>query len=251
MKQRRKEIIEYLETHITAETNHLANMFGVTQMTIRRDFDELEKRGLITTIHGGAMINALPTLGSKKHNLVETGEEKRRVAKLASALINDGDTIILDAGSSIKDLASQLDEKKELTILTNSILVMNVLARSDNQFRLIFLPGRFKKSSMACFGSTTNKFLEDFRVDKAFIGAMGYTANDGATITDVEESYTKAKMIEIADQSILLADYTKIGEKYLSKVEKNKKIDILVTDSQSDKEELALIEEMGVKIYIA
>lgn len=204
--ERRREIMKYLEANVTVETYTLARLFDVSQMTIRRDFEELEKRGLITSIHGGAIINTLPTLVSKRQQLIETGEEKRIIAKKAASLINDGDTIILDAGSSIKELAIAVTSKKELTVLTNSILVMNVLAQTGSDIKMIVLPGHFRKSSMAFFGAMTNNFLSHFRVDKAFIGVMGISANDGVTIIDMEEGCTKAKMIEVSNQSIVLAD---------------------------------------------
>lgn len=117
-------------------------------------------------------------------------------------MINDGDTIILDAGSSIKELAIAVTSKKELTVLTNSILVMNVLAQTGSDIKMIVLPGHFRKSSMAFFGAMTNNFLSHFRVDKAFIGVMGISANDGATIIDMEEGCTKAKMIEVSNQRL-------------------------------------------------
>ena len=127
---RRKEIIHMLQDNISLETNKLAALFDVSPVTIRRDFEYLEKMGLVTSIYGGAMVNrTLPDIEIEEDSPRQRILEKRQIAKAAAALINPGDTVLLDAGSTVKELAIELLEKPNITVLTNSILAINVLAQ--------------------------------------------------------------------------------------------------------------------------
>lgn len=249
-KNRRKEILKLLEVEISADTNKLAKMFNVSAMTIRRDFEYMSKKGLITTIHGGAMINTLPTLSNATQNQSEGTLDKRKIAKAAAAMIKPGDTLLLDAGTTVKELALELLGKEGITVLTNSILVMNVLAQADSKIRLIMLPGQFRKSSMAFFGAITNDFLNTLHVDYAFIGVMGVESKKGATVLDAEEGHTKSKFIEIADKSIILADHTKIGKSTLYTIDTNKSVTMLITGTNVDSNEIECLQKKGIEVYL-
>ncbi|CCQ95334.1 putative aga operon transcriptional repressor [[Clostridium] ultunense Esp] len=240
---RRKKIMELLQIEVTVETNKLSKLLNVTPMTIRRDFEYLEKKGLITTIYGGAIINTLPTL-KEQNNMTDTSLEKRNIAKECAKFIKEGSTVLLDAGSSVKELAMEIIDIPNITVLTNSILVMNVLAKVDTKIRLIMIPGQFRKSSMSFFGSITNNFLNSIHVDYSFIGAMGVSER-GASVLDMEEGQTKSKMIEISDNPIILADHTKIGVNSLFFIDVKGKRYTLVTNSNADKAVLKGIKKNG------
>ncbi|GMG97769.1 DeoR/GlpR family DNA-binding transcription regulator [Tepidimicrobium xylanilyticum] len=244
--ERRKKIMELLQIEVTVETNKLAKLLNVTPMTIRRDFEYLENKGLITTIYGGAIINTYPTLKEQK-DMIDTSLEKRYIAKECAKFIKEGSTVLLDAGSSVKELAMELIDIPNITVLTNSILVMNVLAKVDTKIRLIMIPGQFKKSSMCFFGSITNSFLDSIHVDYSFIGVMGVSER-GASVLDMEEGQTKSKMIEIADNSIILADYTKVGVNSLFYIDVKGKNYTLVTNSNADGEVLKEIKKNGNQV---
>lgn len=247
--ERQKEIIRLLQSNVSVETNKLSEMFGVSPVTIRRDFDVLEQKGLITTIYGGAIINRTMqdqffTEDIKQKRL----DERRQMAKIAVGLIRPGQTVLLDAGSTIKNIAIELLSKTDITVLTNSILVINVLAQTGNDVRVFSLPGQFRKSSMCFFGVTTAKFLDQVHVDYAFIGGAGFSYECGLTTTDLEEAHTKMKMAEIADNTVAFVDHWKIGQNSSFTAVALRDVDTLITGSGGDSEQLAKLAKTDINI---
>ncbi|MDR0390251.1 MAG: DeoR/GlpR family DNA-binding transcription regulator [Spirochaetaceae bacterium] len=234
LETRRKEIFHLLQNNVSLETNKLAAMFGVSPVTIRRDFEYLEKSGLVTTIYGGAMVNhTLPDMGLEE----DTGRliilEKHLIAKAAAELLKPGDTILLDAGSTTKELAIELLTKTNITVLTNSILAINVLAQGNNTISLMILPGSFKKTTMCFLGAITLDFLDFVHVDYSFIGVTALSFEHGGTIPDPEEAYIKRKMAKSANHTVVLADHRKIGHSSMFTALSTEDIDILITGKGS------------------
>jgi DeoR/GlpR family transcriptional regulator of sugar metabolism len=249
MNERRKEIIRLLQNNVTLETNKLVEMFGVSPITIRRDFEFLEKKGLVTTIYGGAMVNRTLQDQTPTENLSEDiVEEKRLIAKTAAGLIRPGQTVLLDAGSTVKELAIELLNKNDITVITNSILVINVLAQATNDVRVISLPGEFRKFSMCFFGAMTMDFLNLIQVDHAFLGVSGFSCERGGTIPDPDEAYVKKKMSQIARNTVVLADRKKIGTDSVYTAVALSDVDMLITGRNDSSKHLADISASGVKV---
>lgn len=247
--ERRKQILRILQTNVCVETNKLSEEFNVSPITIRRDFNFLENKGLVTTVYGGAMINRTlqeqylsEEVSNKKTN------EKRQIAKIAAGFIREGYTILLDSGSTVKEIAIDLLTKKDVMVFTNSILVINVLAQARNEVRVISLPGQFKKSSMCFLGTTTTGFLEQVHVDIAFLGITGFSCERGGTIPDFEEAYVKKKMAQVADTTIIVADHWKIGVNSMFSAVALADVDILITGNEGDSDQLSRISSAGVKV---
>lgn len=245
---RRKEIIHMLQDNISLETNKLAALFDVSPVTIRRDFEYLEKMGLVTSIYGGAMVNrTLPDIEIEEDSPRQRILEKRQIAKAAAALINPGDTVLLDAGSTVKELAIELLEKPNITVLTNSILAINVLAQGDNDVSLHILPGYFKKKTMSFLGAATQEYLNSIHVDYAFVGVSSLSYEHGGTIPDQEEAFIKRKMSQSANKTVVLADHWKIGESSIFTALNVEDIDVLIT-GRSENEQVQKIREAGVEV---
>lgn len=245
---RRKEMIHMLQTSISLDTNKLAIMFGVSAVTIRRDFEYFEKIGLVTTIYGGAMVNrTLPDLVVKEDESRQRIREKRLIAKAAADLVQPGNTVLLDSGSSVKELAIELLAKQNVTVLTNSILAINVLAQSDSNISLVSLPGKFKKTSMCFFGAMTLEYLNFAHVDYAFMGLTALSLSHGGTIPDPDEAYIKRKMSQAASCTVVLADHWKIGASSMFTALSVPEIDILIT-GKSDNEHVPLLKEAGMRV---
>lgn len=246
---RRQEIFRMLQDNVSLETSKLSEKFGVSPITIRRDFEFLEEQGLITTIYGGAMVNrTLPDLPESKDESYHRIEEKRKIAKLAASFVKPGQTILLDAGSSIKELAIELLSKSDITVLTHSILAINVLAQASGNIRLISLPGQFQKNSMCFFGAMTMDFLDRIRVDYAFIGVSAFSFKRGGTIPDPDEAYAKKKMAAVADNTVVLAEHRKIGAQSVYTAVALSDVDVLVTGRNDGNEDLIRIADAGVKV---
>ena len=246
---RRKEIIRLLQDNVNLETNKLACDFGVSAVTIRRDFDFLERQGLITTTYGGAIVNkTLPDIVDTEGSADEHKRiaEKRAIARKAAELIKPGDTVLLDAGSTVKELAIELLAKKDITVLTNSILVINVLSQGKG-ISVISLPGTFKRSSMCFFGTTTVDFLNFVHVDYAFIGCSAISYEHGCTIHDPDEALVKRQMSRVAERSVVLADHWKLGTSSTYTALPLNEMDMLITGNTESKQ-LSLIQESGVEV---
>lgn len=245
---RRKEIIHMLQNSVSLETNRLAALFGVSPVTIRRDFEFLEKMGLITTIYGGAMVNrTLPDIEMEEDIPRQRIQEKRLIARAAAELIKPGDTVLLDAGSTIKELAIELLSKSHITVLTNSILAINVLAQGDTDISLITVPGYFKKTTMCFLGAMTLDYLDSVHADYAFIGVSGLSCEHGGTIPDPEEAYIKRKMSTAARHTVVLADHWKLGTSSLFTALPLGDIDTLIT-GKGENEQTQLIKDAGVQV---
>lgn len=230
--ERRKEIIRLLQTQVSLETNKLASAFGISPVTVRRDFEYFEKQGFLTCTYGGAIVNhSLPKFTEK--DLTPNGiiQEKRLIAKKAAELVHSGDTIILDAGSTVKELAIELLEKTDITVFTNSILSLNVLAQKDKSISLFTIPGQFRKNSMAFMGAMSASFLETVHVDYAFLGMTNVSYDNGYTIRDPEEVYIKRMMHKAAKKTVVLADHSKLGSSSLFTALSLSDVDLLITGS--------------------
>lgn len=245
---RRKEIIHMLQSDVSLETNRLAALFGVSPVTIRRDFDFLEKKGLVTTIYGGAMVNrTLPDLELTEDEAGQRICERRLIAKEAAKLIKSGDALILDAGGTVKELAIELLETPDALIFTNSILAVNVLAQSDRDMRFITLPGYFKKSTMSFIGVMTLDYLDSIHVEYAFIGVSAFSLQYGGMVPDPEEAIIKRKMSKSAKRTVVLADHWKIGDSSLFTAVSLEDIDILIT-GKGVREEVKGLRARGIRV---
>ena len=246
---RRKEIISMLQDSVSLETNRLAELFEVSPVTIRRDFDYLEKQGLITTTYGGALVNrTLPELEHDEHyDAKRLLAEKRSIARAAAELIRPGMTVLIDAGTTTKELAIELLAKKDVTVLTNSILAINILAQGSGNVSVISLPGTFRKSSMCFFGTTTVDFLNFVHVDISFMATTALSIESGATMHDPDEALVKRKMADVAKKVVLLADHTKLGESSTYTAFDISEIDVLITGSDPS-EQLTQMRKAGVQV---
>lgn len=246
---RTKEIIRMLHDNVTLETTKLSEMFGVSPVTIRRDFEHLEKEGFLTTIYGGAIANrTIPDLHVAENESQQRILEKRNIAKAAAEFVKPGQTIFLDSGSTVKELAIELLTKSDITVLTHSILALNVLTQASNNIRLIAVPGQFQKNSMCFFGAMTMDFLEMVHVDYAFIGVSGFSYEKGGTTANPDEAYAKRKMASVADKTVVLADRWKMGNDSVFTAVTLSDIDVLITGIQEDDEQIEKIKQSGVNV---
>lgn len=230
--EREQLILESLRRSETLSAITLSGILGVSVATVRRDLESLQSRGFLFRVHGGATIrqdSAIEPIFSDKEG--KYGDEKRRIADGALALIEDYDSIYLDGGSTVLCLARLLECRRSLTIVTNSLMAASLLMESGH--RLILTGGEFRALSRTLVGPLTAHILREITVDKAFMGTIGLTLEDGMSTTDANEAYTKNLIISRARQVILLADSSKQGVSSFVTCGGLDAIDILVTDALS------------------
>jgi DeoR family fructose operon transcriptional repressor len=228
--ERKIQILEILETAERVEVSGLARRFKVSEDTIRRDLRDLENQGLILKTHGGAMKHvAAPK--SFENRLEHASKFKSSIGQAAADLVEEGDCLLIDSGTTALSLARSLKVSKA-KILTNSLEVAHVIAATSS-FELIVLGGRWD-SLHQLVGAVTVEQLARYRVDKVFLGMPGLDIKNGITVPSEEEAAVKRAMIQIGQQVIGLADHTKLGEVAFAYVAPASVIDILVTDDLGD-----------------
>lgn len=247
--ERRRAILDLLETQGEKSVEELARHFGVSQVTIRNDLASLEARGLVQRTYGGAVpvrkVLFNPSFEEKwRHRL----EAKQAIARKALSFIQEGDTLILDAGSTTLALARLLKDRfNKLFILTNSIPL--ALELQGSGLDLMVLGGTMRHHSLALIGPATVRTLAWYRADKAFLGATGVDVRGYSTPNPLEAE-TKRAMLEAAGRAYVLADSTKLGRPTLARFASLEEA-VLITDAEANPEVVALLQHAGATIELA
>jgi len=248
--ERRIKIFNILAEKKSVEVNELANLFSVSTMTIRRDLAILEKQGILTTTYGGAIINEgtaiEPSFYLKSGQMVEP---KSKIGFEAANLIQNGDSILIDCGSTTMQVAKHL-QNKNLTVITNSLVVCNLL-QAYTKIKLIMAPGVYDEKSAGFLGPMTVEFLQKYNVDKAFIGAQGFDIVKGATVPDEIDAEVKKAICNSAKQRILMVGHEKLGTSFLVKFADYRDFDCLITDEFADDNYVQMIRDKGIKVILA
>ena len=231
----------------------VAERFGVTTETVRRDLAVLERAGLLRRVHGGAVpAGALtllePALG-ERHGT--RAEQKGKIAAAALDLLPDLDgSVLVDGGSTTAALADLLPTERRLLVATNSVPIAARLSAAPG-ISLQVLGGRVRGVTQTAVGESTVRALEDLRVDVAFLGANGITAERGFSTPDESEAATKRAMTRAAERTVVLADSSKLGREHLVRFASPAEIDLLVTDSGADDETLTALRSAGLEVVVA
>jgi DeoR family transcriptional regulator, fructose operon transcriptional repressor len=231
----------------------VAERFGVTTETVRRDLALLERAGMLRRVHGGAVpTGALslvePGLGERHGTRTE---QKRKIAAAALDLLPDVDgSVILDGGSTTAALADLLPAERRLLVATNSVPIAARLSAAPG-VTLHVLGGRVRGITQTAVGESTVRALEHLRLDVAFLGANGITARHGFSTPDETEAATKQAMARAAQRTIVLADSSKLGREHLVSFAAVDDVDVLVTDADADPDALAALTSTGIEVVVA
>ena len=241
-----------LQTRGSVEINQLCRVLGVTEMTIRRDLDELARKGGVVRTHGGALLSEDNILTEPPFDIrnARNLEEKEAVARAALGMITDGQKIILDSGTTTFSLAKMLDNSKRLIVVTNAINIATELNLRSN-ISVIPVGGEMRKNTLSCVGHIAENTIRNLRVDITFLGISGIGETGNLTSTSIVESGVKKAMIESGKQTVVLADSSKIGREELAVVTNLKDVDLFITDSKAPEKLIKQYRKEGVKIKIA
>lgn len=242
--ERHTRILELLSAEHRVEVLELSQLFNVSSDTIRRDLRALKKLGLIRKAHGGALgQRALPI--PYESRVEQASGFKAAIGREAAKWVEEGDSLIIDSGTTALWLAKSLDVNIA-TVITNSLEVANVI-RERPGLELIVLGGKWDPLHQLV-GPTTVECLSRFRVDKLFLGLIGLDFRQGLTAPTLEEAMVKRAMIQVAKKVFALADHTKVGKIGFAWVAAASAVDVLVTDELADCEAFA---ELRWKIVTA
>lgn len=245
---RRKKILEMLNRDGQVRVSQLSEQFGTTTVTIRSDLDALERDGYLERIQGGAVQTVknyynLEFLNRKQNN----SEIKKRIAYIASNIICDGDTIIINSGTTTYFTAVELKKHKNLNIVTNSITVAVELGACPT-FRVILLGGDINSQYSFTSGSDTLAQLERYKADYAILSMDGVCLDGGLSTYHAEEAIVDRVMMERSKSTMVVADHSKLGKEGFSKVADISCVNILVTDEEADEGFVAKAREMGIDV---
>ena len=230
--ERRNKILEILKRDGRVLVSDLSAMFGVTEETIRRDLEKLEKEGFAKKTYGGAIAveNAnidLPYIIRKESNVAG----KEYIAEAVNSLIEDGDHIMLDASSTAVYIAKHLKNKKNLTLITNSIEIMLELSDVAG-WKILSTGGTLREGSLSLVGYQAEKMISSFHVDKAIISCKGVDIEKGITDSNEMDAHVKNLMLESTNMKILAVDNTKFDKISFTRIDDLAHVDVVVTDAE-------------------
>jgi DeoR family fructose operon transcriptional repressor len=227
---RKRQMTEYVRMHEVASVQELAQLFHVSESTVRRDLKDLEEAGQLRRTHGGAVFiendNIEPPFVEKEDRF---RAEKTAIAKAAASYIREGDTVLLDSGTTTYFLAKELKEFDRLTVVTNSIMVAQQISMQPG-IELVLTGGTLRHPTLSMVGPIAERTIDSVRVDKAFIAMNGVDPESGLTTPNIGEAEMKRKMMRAGARNFLLFDHSKYGKRSFAKVADFTEVDHYITD---------------------
>ena len=248
--ERRRSILEMMQRDGRVLVADLAQQFGTSQITIRKDLELLDTRGLIQRTHGGALpipIGALldPTLREKEklHR-----KEKLRIAEAAAKLVEEGESVLLDSGTTTTAIARALKEMRKVTVITNATNIASELAGTNVE--VILTGGTLRKNSFSLVGPLAEESLRQLRADILFLGVDGFDTEAGLFTPNLLEAQVNRIMVEIATRTIAVCDSTKFGRRSLCKIVPPSAVNQVITDKNISKPDLQTLRDAGITITL-
>jgi len=250
--ERRHRIVELLREHGKVTVEALAARFATSAVTIRTDLATLEADGALERTHGGALLRREDddqpiTVKQTLHHA-----EKVRIAKVAAELIQDGETIILDSGTTTAEIAKQIRklEVHSINVITNALNIASLLADVP-AVRLIMPGGILRPESKSLSGHIAEAALANLQADRLFLGADGLDPERGVMTPHLPEAQLNAKMIEISRQVIAVADSSKLMRRNISLIARVEQLHMLITDTGANPDVVAELQRRGVEVRLA
>ena len=248
--QRRLKILEMLREDGVVKVMTLGKFFKVSEVTIRQDLEKLEKEGLVTREHGGAYLNSVEQQVRSLSLNSENIELKEKIGRKAAEFIQNGDSIIMDSGSTTTEIAKHILDRKNLTVITNSLNIALLLG-AEPGINLIMTGGEFKGPTLSLTGQKAADMFQGLHVDKLFLATAGISLKAGLTYPSLSDIVVKKAMIESADKVYLVADSTKIGKSSLASLGALSLIDYLITDVGIKEMDRKIFKENDIEFIIA
>lgn len=249
--ERQQNILEFIERNHQVSVQMLCDKFGISLATARRDLDALAERGLVKRIHGGALAAQNGHLGSPAlHRANGQTEAKARIGMAAAELIRDDETIFLSSGTTVLEVALRLRQHKRLNVITNSLLVLNVLANVP-LVTVVSLGGVLNRNEMSFIGHITQQSLAEVRADKVFMSISAMDLQHGLTNLDLQETMTDRAILKIGREVIMLADHSKIGRAAAAFVAPISAVHTLITDTRTPAHFIDEAKNAGLRVIVA
>ena len=252
--QRRLQISELVRQHGSVQVASLAQRFGVSMQTVRKDLRYLAERGVMARAYGGAIDSSVVGTSATSEPHYEAKrtshlDEKRRIGQRAAALVKAGDTIAIDSGTTAIQLAESLPNI-EITVVTNDFGVLGALAPKNN-INIVMLGGELRRKNMAFYGGLTVEALDALHVDMLFLGVDGLDLERGITTHYEPEAMLNRKMVEAARVVVAITDSSKFGKICLHRIVPASDLNVLITDRGAPNDIVQAAEQLGFELILA
>ena len=248
--ERQDQLLDFVKQHQRATVTQISEHFAVSVATVRRDLDTLAERGEIERFHGGAKaVPQAPPVAPVLQRSAEQAEEKRRIGQAVAELIKNGETVFLGSGTTVLEVARHLRDRRALTVITNSLLVVNALADLPH-IALVTLGGVFRHSEMSMIGHITEQALAEVNAHKIVLGIHALDVEYGLTNDYLPETMTDRAILAHKGEIIIVADHSKCARISTASVAPITVINKLVTDSQTPPDFINALREKGVEVLV-
>jgi DeoR/GlpR family transcriptional regulator of sugar metabolism len=249
--QRRDKILDLLKEDGSAKVINLAKIFKVTEVTIRQDLEKLEKDGLLVREHGGAFLkNIKDQVSSVSVANHDNLDKKELIASKCLAYIENGDTIILDSGSTTTEIAKKLKGTRRLTVITNALNIALILG-AEPDIEVIMTGGEFKPPTLSLTGQKAADFFKGINIQKLFLATAGVSLKSGLTYPSINDLVVKKAMIDAAETTYLVADSTKFGKSSFASLGALSLIDYVITDKGIEDNHKEVFKNNEIELIIA
>ena len=249
--ERQKQILSLLLKQGRLSVTEIVEQFLVSEATARRDLESLASEGKAQRVHGGAiaMEQAPPELPILERE-IEQSSEKVHIGRVTAELIADNDSVFLGSGTTVLEVAKNIRDRKNLTVITNSLPVLNALA-GLKEITVISLGGQLRDSELSFIGHITEQALAEIRVDKAVMGTRGISLEHGLTNDYLQETLTDRAILKIGREVIIVADHTKVNRVSTVLLAPLDAVHTFVTNEQADKKFIQSLKKQNIKVILA
>ncbi|MBI5294654.1 MAG: DeoR/GlpR transcriptional regulator [Chloroflexi bacterium] len=249
--ERQKQILSLLSRQGSLSVAEIVEQFAISEATARRDLESLTSQGKVHRVHGGVIaIEQAPPEQPILQRESEQAVEKAAIGRAAADLIHDGETVFLGSGTTVLEAARHLRERRNLTVVTNSLSVLNALAGLKN-ITVVSLGGQLRESELSFIGHITEQALSELRVGKVVIGTRGLSLEYGLTNDYLPETLTDRAILKIGSEVIVAADHTKINRVSTALLAPLSSMHTFVTDVGADKKFLQALKKLDIQVLIA
>lgn len=246
--ERQNRILQFIHRGQRISITELCDNFSVSEATARRDLETLASEGKIQRVHGGAIaLDQAPPEQPILQRQNEQAQEKLRIGQAAAALIQDGETVFLGSGTTVLEAARSLRGRRNLTVITNSLPVVNALAGQE-EITVICLGGMLRESELSFIGHITEQALAEVRADKVLIGTRAISLEHGLTHEYLPETMTDRAILKAGREIVVVADHTKFGRAATVLLAPMESIHTIITDEQTPQDFIDAVQERGIRV---
>jgi DeoR/GlpR family transcriptional regulator of sugar metabolism len=247
--QRQAQIRRLVDEHGQVTVTDLSPLFEVSEATIRRDLEECADRGWVRRTHGGAVkieraIKEPPIMDRIHKNAAA----KERIGKKAAEMIQPGETVFLGSGTTVLEIAKNLPYDIELTVITNSLLLLDELVNRPN-IEIIVIGGMLRRSELSMVGHIANQAVQEFRADRVFMGIRAIDIKHGFTNDYLPEAVVDREILKIAPEIVFVADHEKFSKVSTVLVASTNIVDVMITDVDTPEEIVSTLRDMMIDVY--